>query len=259
MPIRYDRQGKIAVVTIDRPEAMNSLDVEANNEMARVWADFRDDPSLWVGILTGAGDRAFCAGADLKSLIPARIAAAHAGDSSGPSFGGITRDFDCWKPIIAAINGYCLAGGLELALACDLRIASEHARFGLTEVRWGFIPGGGGTQRLPRMIPLTIAMEMILTAEQIDVVEARRLGLVNRVVPLPDLMPAAMQLAQTLLERGPLALRAAKRAILEGWDLPLGDGLTLEARLFDELMRTEDAKEGPRAFAEKRAPNFQAR
>lgn len=259
MPIRLERRGRIAVVTIDRPEAMNALDVESNEWMARVWEEFRDDEGLWVGILTGAGDRAFCAGADLRSLIPARIAAVKAGRPAGPSFGGITRDFVSWKPIIAAINGYCLAGGLELALACDLRIAADTARFALTEVRWGFIPGGGGTQRLPRAIPLGKAMEMILTGEQIDAAEAERLGLVNRVVALADVHAEALKTAELLLERGPLALRAAKRAVLHGLDMPLSEGLELEQRLFEELLRTEDAAEGPRAFAEKRKPSFRAR
>src|SRR5579859_4172070 len=259
MPIRYSKQGRVAIITIDRPEAMNALDVESNQAMADAWADFRDDPDVWIGVLTGAGERAFCAGADLKSLIPARVEAARTGASAGQSFGGITRDFETWKPMIAAINGYCLAGGLELALACDLRIAAEHARFGLTEVRWGIMPGGGGTQRLARAIPLARAMEMILTAEQIDAAEALRLGLLNRVVPLADLPNATSKLTETLLERGPLGLRAAKQAILQGWDLPLREGLALEQRLFDQLLHTEDAREGPRAFAEKRTPNFQAR
>lgn len=259
MPIRYEKRGRMATVTIDRPDALNALDVESNDQMAAAWADFRDDPDVWIGVLTGEGDRAFCAGADLKSLIPARIEAARAGRSAGASFGGITRDFQTWKPMIAAINGYCLAGGLELALACDLRIAADHARFALTEVRWGFIPGGGGTQRLPRTIPRARAMEMILTAEQIDAAEAERLGLVNRVVPLSGLREATDLLVGLLLARGPLALRAAKQAIIQGLDMPLRDGLALESRLFDELLQTEDAREGPRAFAEKRTPNFQAR
>jgi len=257
--LRYEKVGRIATITIDRPASMNALDVATNQAMADAFADFRDDPELWIAVLTGAGDRAFCAGADLKSLIPARIEAARTGASAGPSFGGITRDFDTWKPLVAAINGYCLAGGLELALACDIRIASDTARFALTEVTWGFIPGAGGTQRLPRMIPLGRAMDMILTARQIDAAEALTLGLVSQVVPLADLAAATQDLTENLLRRGPLALRAAKQAILQGYEQPLREALALETRLFTQLLQTEDAEEGPRAFAEKRPPHFTAR
>jgi enoyl-CoA hydratase/carnithine racemase len=259
MPIHYDKHGRIATITIDRPEAMNALDVESNQAMADVWAAFRDDPELWVAILTGSGERAFCAGADLKKLIPARSEAARRGTSNIPSFGGITRDYVTWKPLIAAINGVALGGGTEIALACDIRVASENARFGQTEVKWGIIPGAGGTQRLPRLIPFGKAVEMILTGEQIDAQEALRIGLVTHVVPLADLQRTALAIAETLLERGPLALRAAKQAMLEGWDLPLTEGLKLEARLMQQVLRSEDAQEGPRAFAEKRKPEFQAR
>jgi len=265
--VLYERRNHVAYITINRPEVRNALDPETNREMGRVWAQFRDDPDAWVAVLTGAGDKAFCAGADLKTLIPQQSAEAHgvrrtadAGDGGEPSsFGGITGDFVTWKPIIAAINGYCLAGGLELALACDIRLASTNAQFGLAEVRWALIPGAGGTQRLPRTVPLGIAMEMILTGNSIDAQEAYRIGLVNRVLPLPDLLPAATELAETIASRGPLAVRAAKRAILEGLSLPLRDGLALERRLFAEVLQTEDAMEGPRAFAEKRQPQYRGR
>ena len=182
--------------------------------------DFRDDPNLWVGILTGAGEKAFSAGADLKTMIPmlAKLSAIERREREEkfPGLGGITRGLNIWKPIIAAINGLCLAGGLEMALSCDLRVAAEHATFGLMEVSRGIIPGAGGTQRLPRMIPIAKAMEMILMAQRIDAQEALRLGLVTRVVPLAELMPTAMKMAEAISQNAPLAVRAAKEAIIRG-------------------------------------------
>tara|TARA_B100001123_G_scaffold445819_1_gene598420 strand:- start:452 stop:1219 length:768 start_codon:yes stop_codon:yes gene_type:complete len=255
MSIRFERDGRLAVVTIDRPEAMNALDMAHNQELEKVWEEFRDDESLWVAILTGAGNKAFSAGADLKTLIPAQ----GEGVMEDWNFGGITRGVTTFKPIIAAINGVALAGGLEMVLACDLRIAADHARLGLAEVKWAIIPGAGGTQRLPRTIPLARAMEMILTGDPITAEEAFQLGLVNRVVTPEHLMDEARSLAETLLARGPLALRAAKQAVLEGAGLSMDEGLALELGLFSNIMRTEDAAEGPRAFAEKRTPNYQGR
>ena len=255
MSIGFEINNRLAVITIDRPEAMNALDMAHNAELDRIWAEFRDDDDLWVAILTGAGDKAFSAGADLKTLIPAQ------GDGvmDDWNFGGITRNFTTDKPIIAAINGVALAGGLEMVLACDLRVAADHARRGLAEVKSAIIPGGGGTQRLPRAIPLARAVEMILTGDPITADEAYQLGLVNRVVPAAKLMDEARALADTLLARGPLALRAAKRAILEGASLSFDEAMNLELQLFNSVMRTQDAVEGPRAFAEKRAPNYQGR
>ena len=255
MSIRFEREGRLAWVTIDRPEAMNALDMAHNEELNRVWAEFRDDEGLWVAILTGAGNKAFSAGADLKTLIPAQ----GEGVMEDWNFGGITRGFKTFKPIIAAVNGVALAGGLEMVLACDLRVAADHARLGLAEVKWAIIPGAGGTQRLPRAIPLARAMEMILTGDPITADEAYQLGLVNRVVSADCLMAEARSLAETLLARGPLALRAAKQAVLEGASLSFDQGLALELDLFSKVIRTEDAAEGPRAFAEKCSPKFQGR
>lgn len=260
--VLYDQNDKIVTITINRPDAMNAIDPETHEALVAAWVRFRDDDAAWVAILTGAGDKAFSAGADLKKMIPAAFSGGRGYDPSahnGYGLGGITRGLEIWKPMIAAINGFCLAGGLEQALACDLRVAAPHARFGLTEVRWAIMPGAGGTQRLPRAVPLARAMEMILTAEHITAEEALRLGLINKVVPLPHLMPAAFALAQTLCERGPLALRSAKEAVVRGLSLPLADGLRLEAFLSGTLRGTEDATEGPRAFAEKRKPSFKAR
>jgi enoyl-CoA hydratase/carnithine racemase len=257
--VRYEQQDRIVTITINRPEAMNAIDPETHEALIAAWTRFRDDDSAWVAILTGAGDQAFSAGADLKKFVPTEFAGLGGAAHNAFGLGGITHGLEIWKPMIAAINGFCLAGGLEQALACDLRIAAPHARFGLTEVRWAIMPGAGGTQRLPRAVPLAKAMEMILTAEHVTAEEALRLGLVNKVVPLPELMPAARALAELLCERGPLALRAAKEAVIRGLSLPLADGLRLEAFLSGVLRRTEDAIEGPKAFAEKRRPAFKAR
>jgi E-phenylitaconyl-CoA hydratase len=263
MAILYEKKEKIAIITINRPEAMNALDPETSQELGKAWTDFRDDPDLWVGILTGAGEKAFSAGADLKKMIPflAQLSSLERKEREEkfPGLGGITRNFNVWKPIIAAINGFCLAGGLEMALACDFRIAAEHATFGLMEVSRGIIPGAGGTQRLPRMIPLGKAMEMILLAQRIDAQEALRLGLVNRVVPAAEVMPTALKMAEAILQNGPLAVRAAKEAILRGLSLSLEEGLRLESTLQSYLLKTEDATEGPKAFAEKRKPQFKAK
>jgi enoyl-CoA hydratase/carnithine racemase len=259
--VLYEQTDRIVTITINRPEAMNAIDPETHQALIDAWTRFRDDDSAWVAILTGAGDKAFCAGADLKKLIPAAFArdGSSARRHNEAGLGGITRGLEIWKPMIAAINGFCLAGGLEQALACDLRLASPHATFGLTEVRWAIMPGAGGTQRLPRAIPLARAMEMILMARTITADEAHRLGLVNAVVPQSELLATARDWAQTLCERGPLAVRAAKEAVLRGLAMPLADGLRLEAFLSNTLRGTEDAAEGPRAFAEKRKPDFKAR
>jgi len=259
MPVLLEKSGHVATVTIDRPDALNAIDRQTNAELFDVWARVRDDDDVWIAILTGAGDRAFCAGADLKDLIPALAERARAGTLNDFNFGGITRGFQTWKPLIAAVNGFALAGGTELALACDIRIAAENARFGQPEVRWAIIPGAGGTQRLPRAIGASAALELILSGRQIDAQEALRLGLVHHIVPQGEALAEAQRIAESLLANGPLALRAAKQAVIQGLDLKLGAGLDLELRLFAGMLRTEDAIEGPRAFAEKRTPHFKAR
>lgn len=263
MPIGYEVSGRIALITIDRPEVMNAIDRATSEELVSAWVRFRENPDCWVAILTGAGDRAFCAGADLKDLGEFyRSTTPHERRERlerQPGLGGITRNLFVPKPIIAAINGYCLAGGMELALACDLRVAAEHATFGLTEVRWGIIPGAGGTQRLPRLIPVGVALEMILTAQSISAAEALRVGLVNRVVPLDRLMAEATALAERICANGPLAVCTAKEAVWRGLSLPLEEGLRLEGYLGEPLRHTEDVAEALRAFPEKRAPQFKGR
>jgi enoyl-CoA hydratase/carnithine racemase len=260
MSIIYEKRDRVAYITINRPEARNAIDLETMQELSNAWKDFRDDDNLWIGVITGAGDKSFSAGADLKSLIPFLTGGGRTGEQTDDGgFGGITRGFECWKPIIAAVNGHCFAGGFEIMLACDLRIASENATFGLTEARWGIIPAAGGTQRLPRAVPMAKAMEIVLMAEQMSAQEAYRIGLINKVVPQTELTNEVERWVATLLERGPLALRAAKQAILQGLSLPLEEGMKLEQRLASGLFGTEDAREGPLAFAQKRKPQFKGR
>ena len=259
MSIDYETLGHVARITINRPEAMNAIDSAHNLALSDAWVRLNEDPSIRVGVLTGAGDQAFSAGADLKELIPAHHRAVRAGSRAPWSMGGMTLEPHFGKPLIAAVNGHALAGGMELALACDIRICAPQATFGLTETKWALIPGAGGTQRLPRTVPLGWAMEMILTGDAIDAQTALRIGLVNRIVPREQLQEAAMRLAATIAARGPLAVAAGRRAILEGLSSGLAGGLANERDLFFDVMKSEDALEGPRAFAERRAPNFRGR
>lgn len=263
MTIRFEVQGAIALLTIDRPKVHNALDFETSDALVVAWERFRDDDSLWVAILTGAGDRSFCSGADLrgvsdfyKSLTSAQRLRR---SELVPGLGGITKNLSIDKPIIAAINGHCLAGGLEIALACDLRIASENASFGLPEVTRGIIPGAGGTQRLPRLIGPERALDLIMTGRRIDAREAERLGLVSRVVAPEALQGEALKTAQLIASNGPLAVRAAKSAVWRGLDLPLEEGLRLEQLIAEPVRQSEDAQEGPRAFLEKRKPLFRGK
>ena len=260
MSVRTDTRGQVLIVTLDRPEARNALSTEMRETLIDVWQAFRENNDLRVAILTGAGDKSFCAGADLKevgdyyrSMTP--IERRENGEQS-PGLGAITRNFDPRKPIIAAINGPCLAGGLELALACDIRIAAKHAVFGLPEVRRGILPGAGGTQRLPRAIPQGVALEMILTGAPIDAEAALRWGLVSRVVAHEDLLDEALRIAELIAANGPLAVRAARDAVYQGLALPLEQALRQEQFHAEPLRQSEDAKEGVQAFVEKRAAKF---
>lgn len=259
MAIVFEVVGPVALITIDRPEKRNALDPVHNQALADAFARYESDESLRCAVLTGAGDVSFCAGADLVELIPPFRADVRAGGSPPWVFGGITDAAPRAKPIIAAINGHALAGGLEIALACDIRLASPNATLGLAETKWAIIPGAGGTQRLPRAVPLGPAMEMILSGEPVGVEEALRWGLVNRVVPVPDLVGAALALAATIAERGPRAVVAARDAVLAGLGVGLAAGLALEQDRFFEVLRTDDADEGLTAFAEKRAPQYEGR
>lgn len=263
MPIRIEKRQHTALITIERPEADNAFDLQLTREITEAWLAFRDDPELRVAVVTGAGDKAFCAGADLgalrefyRSLTPLER---RQRAETQPGLGGLTRNLDVWKPVIAAVNGLCLAGGLELALACDIRLASGNATFCLNETSRGVLQGGGGTQRLPRLVPVGIALEMIFTAKEIDAAEAWRIGLVNRVVPQTGLMDAALDMAERIGANAPLAVQLAKLAVCKGLDLPLAEGLRLESTLSESVRQTEDMQEGIKAFLEKRPPRFTGR
>lgn len=258
MPITKTVQDGVAVVTLNRPEAMNSIDPESNEQLLEIWDDVSNDEDIRVLVLTGAGERAFCTGADLKKTMPPADSAARQvfrGGTKHFNFGTLQTD----KPVIAAINGYALGGGLELALLADIRICSENAQFGLPEVRVGSIPGAGGTQRLIRAVGQSDAMWMLLTGERIDASEALRIGLVSKVVPLSELQTTAVRLARTMAGNAPLAMTAAKRLAMTGRELPLVGGLELERQAFGVLRDSEDRLEGRRAFGEKRAPVFRGR
>jgi (E)-benzylidenesuccinyl-CoA hydratase len=260
MPVRFETDGHVAWITLDRPEALNAIDPESHAELVSAWQKVRDQDDLRVAVLTGAGTKAFCAGVDLKRMgdfyqdVPAerRVEVWN----REPGIGGITRNLEVGKPVIVAINGICLGGGLELALACDIRLASENATFGLPEVRWAIIPGQGGTQRLPRAIPPGLALEMILTGQPIDASRAAAVGLVNRVVPLDRLRADAGAVAATIAGHPPLAVRAALSAIRQGLSLPLSEGLALEQELANPLRDSPDNREARAAFREKRPPRW---
>ena len=256
MPVDCQKEGRIAIFTINRPEKLNSIDLPTFQELHDRMIEFRDDPELWVGIVTGARTRAFSIGADIKELLPL---AQENRDKPWLFPDSIMRGLEIWKPIIAAVNGMALGGGLEIALACDIRIASDKAVFGMLEVTHGLIPGWGGTQRLPRTIPPCLAAEMIFTGKTITAEEAYRIGLVNRVVPRDEVLNAAREVAEAICQAGPLAVRAAKESMVRGYSLPLDKGLELENRLEAAVLGTEDFSEGIAAFAERRKPSFRGK
>ncbi len=249
--VEVTKEGRIVVITINRPEAMNALGGGVREGLNDAMLDFRDDPELWVAILTGAGEKAFCAGADIKGFLA----------PSGPAqrLSERVRADQIWKPFIAAINGYCLGGGLELAMTCDIRIAADHATFGLPEINIGFMPGGGGPVRLPRFIPRALAAEIMLTGERINAQEAYRIGLINKIVPLAELMPTAKKMAETMCQKGPVGLRATKECMLRGYNMTLEEALQLNSDLAARVRSTEDFKEGARAFVEKRPPAYKGK
>ncbi len=250
---QYEKQGRVAIMTINRPEAHNAFTSEMLRAMDACFADFNDDDGLWVAVLTARGEKAFCTGMDLKEAIPLL----QSGDQMGYEDHTKRPFSDVFKPIIGAVNGYCIAGGMEFLQGTDLRVAAEHATFGLGEVRWGIIPTGGSHIRLPRQIPWAVAMEMLLTGQPLSAQRAYDIGLVNRVVPAAKLMEEAMALAQTICKNGPLAVRTAKEIAVRA--LNLEPGFVLEKALGQRVIDSEDAKEGPAAFAEKRPPKFSGR
>ena len=249
---KVDDEGRLRIVTLNRPEVLNALHSEAHHELEQVWDEFAARDDLWVGIVTGAGDRGFSAGNDLKAQAEGRR-----GPPARSGFGGLTARFDLDKPLIAAVNGVAMGGGFEIALACDIIVAAANARFALPEPRVGLIAGAGGVHRLPRTIPIKLAMGMMLTGRHVPAQEGKELGFVNEVVPEGQALEAAKRWAGLILECSPLAVRATKQAAYQG----------LDAASLEEAIRTvypaqkrnaesEDYVEGPRAFAAKRKPNW---
>jgi enoyl-CoA hydratase/carnithine racemase len=248
-------EGHLRIVTLNRPAVMNALTSQASHELAAVWDEFAARDDLWVAIVTGAGDKAFCAGNDLKAQ-----AAGKRGPMPATGFAGLTHRFDLFKPVIAAVNGVAMGGGFELAMACDIIVAAENAKFGLPEPRVGLIAGAGGVHRLPRMIPQKHAMGMILTGRHVPAQEAFALGILNEVVPAGQALAGAKRWAAQILECSPLAIRASKEAAMRGQNVASVEqaaGVIYPAQLRN--IQSQDFLEGPRAFSEKRKPNWQNR
>ena len=250
---RIERDAGLLVITLQRPEVLNALHLPAHVELSRIFDDYAADPALRVAIVTGSGERAFCVGTDLKSL-------AKTGNYDYPrgGFAGITKRFDLWKPVIAAVNGLCLGGGMEILAACDIAVASEHAQFGLPEPLVGLAAlGGGALQRLARQIAMKDAMALALTGKRIDAAEARRIGLVSEVVPQVEVMARARALAGEILACAPLAVQATKQAMLMSFDeANLERAMHTRYPAEAVMLASQDAIEGPLAFAEKRKPNW---
>ena len=252
--ITYEKRDRVARVTINRPKSLNALHPPASTEMRRAFEDFRDDPDMWVCILTGSGDRSFCAGNDLRYQAEHGAKGQSYPGADTMPFGGITDDYTCWKPIIAAVNGYALGGGLELVLACDLAIASDTAQFGAPEGKVGLVAAAGGVHRLPRQVPHKIAMGMLLAGRFLSAEEAHRYGLVNEVVPGDELAAAADRMASEIVALAPLSARAHKQMAMTGLGLPLDEAMAGDYSENERAMASDDFVEGPRAFAEKRKP-----
>ena len=253
--ILFEKKNGIAYVTLNRPEVLNARNRRMREELIDAVTAIRADPEVRVVIFTGAGERSFSAGRDLKEAAQEKVGVVAARQAK-MEISDIEMIARLNKPVIAAINGFALGGGCELALACDIRVAVEGAKVGLPEVSRGMIPGSGGTQRLSRVVGLGKALELILTGSVIDAEEACRIGLVNKVVPRDGLMAAAEEYAQAIATKAPVAVVLAKEAVREGYEMSLDDGLRLETDLSALLRTTEDIKEGARAFVEKRPPQW---
>lgn len=250
----FEQKNRIGYVTINRPDKLNALNATAKSELRSLFEKIKSEASVDVVILTGAGEKAFVAGTDINELSELNTETGRTFSDNGQGVFNLIENLG--KPVIAAVNGYALGGGTELALACHIRVASENAKFGQPEVNLGIIPGYGGTQRLARLIGKGRAMEMILTGDHIDATEALRIGLVNKVVPLPELMKTAEEIANKILSKGQVAIRLALKAVNMSQETNLTDGQALEASLFALCCGTEDFKEGTKAFLEKRKPSF---
>ncbi len=247
----------VATLTVNRPDKLNALNDHVVSQLHEAARALKDDPAVRAVILTGAGPKAFIAGADIADLAKQGVLQGRERSLSGQS---MLRAFEAMgKPVIAAVNGYCLGGGCELAMACHVRIASENAKFGQPEVKLGITPGYGGTQRLPRIVGRGNALHLLLTGEQITAQEALRIGLVSKVVPADQLAAEADKLARTIIANGPLALKLTMEAVDRGLDMTLGEGLALEADAFGLVAATDDMKEGLTAFLEKRPAKFEGK
>jgi len=244
----------VALITINRPASLNAMDAEMYKALSEAWIHVRDSEDVRAAVVTGAGDRSFSVGADIKRFLTQPASLQETWLTQRDLL--LNRGLEVWKPVIAAVNGYCLGGGMTLLLGTDIRLATPSATFGLTEVKRGVIAGNGGTQRILSQLPQPIAMEMLLTGASITAESALRWGLINRIVEPDDLVPAALELAYTIGANAPLAVQASKELALRSLEMPLATGLRLEQMMNRLLMYSGDAVEGPAAFAERRAPEF---
>lgn len=242
-------------ITFDNQEALNAFDPDEMAAIGRAWERFRDDDELLVAVVRGAGERSFSVGSNLKTFIP-RLNSGEMHPAENEEAYHKGKLGQIFKPIIAAVNGHCLGGGMEMLTTTDIRLSVPHASFGLPEPRWGVFPGGGGTTRLPRQMPFPWAMEILLTGDMIDAEEALRIGLINRIVPAAELDAEAQKLALRIADNGPRAIRAIKESVLRGLEMPLADAYLYETELVVDVFQDEEAKEGLAAFAEKRRPDF---
>ncbi|WP_375000628.1 enoyl-CoA hydratase/isomerase family protein [Aeromicrobium sp. CTD01-1L150] len=247
----------VATISINRPERLNAMDADTYDALSEAWVRVRDDDDVRVAVVTGAGDTSFTVGADIKSFLTADTPPSEFWLTQKSQL--LNRGLEVWKPVVAAVNGYCLGGGMTLLFATDIRIAATHATFGLTEVKRGVFAANGGTQRLIENLPRAIAMELILLGDQIDAAKAERWGLVNEVVPVQELMDRAHAVAERLAKNAPLAVQASKELVVRSRDMDLATGLRMEQAMNKVLKTTYDAEEGPAAFAGKREPQFEGR
>jgi E-phenylitaconyl-CoA hydratase len=257
MSIDFTLDQGIAIVTINRPERLNAMDGEHYRALNACWARVRDDNDIRVAVVTGQGEKSFSVGADLKSFVGHPAALSEFMLTQKDQL--LNRGLEVWKPVIAAVNGFCLGGGMTLLLATDIRYAVPHATFGLTEVKRGLFPANGGTQRVLQQLPYPIAMEMLLGGDSVDAEFAAKWGLINRIVPPDALMDTALETARRIAANGPLGVQAAKELAVRSRDLDLVSGLRLEATMLRLLQTSEDVQEGTKAFTEKRTPNFEGR
>ncbi len=257
MAIDFETTDGVALITINRPERMNALDADAYRELSEAWVQVRDDASIRSAVVTGAGEKSFCAGADIKSFMAKPTPAHEFWLTQKDQL--LNRGLEVWKPVIAAVNGYCLGGGVTLLFATDIRLASPNATFGVTEVKRGVIPANGGTQRILDQLPYPLAMELLLVGNTWDAEMAARWGLINRVVPQEDLVSSAHEVAEKIAANAPLAVQAAKELAVRAREVDRATGFRLEQSMMEALRRTEDSAEGASAFAERRTPQFTGR